>query len=111
MLTLMLGHIDQLGSTTYRSECCLSYSPGLTGKGDNAAVVIGVGVDIEHHCAGNSVDSRSDCIDDLAPAAFAEVGYALNHLACSSHVSVESRSLASATLSPHRRTAIAVHPD
>ena len=80
MFALVVVEVDELFGHPRAAECRLDDQFGRAGKGDDSAVVVGVGLAIEQPDAWDNGDGFDDAVDDLRAAAFAEVGDAFDDL-------------------------------
>jgi hypothetical protein len=79
MEAAVAGHVDLLDRGIGAGDERLGDGAPLPGEGEDGAVVVAVGVAVEHPGAGSGVESRPQRGDPRGVAALAEVGSRQQH--------------------------------
>ena len=82
MLTLMLGHVDELSGLLGQQESALFHGGGGTDQGKDAAVVVAIGLDVDGGHTGDGVGNINQSLEGglVLLLAAGEIGDAFNKL-------------------------------
>jgi hypothetical protein len=84
--SVMFIEIDQFSRLAYYTQCCFRDGLRLASKGNHGPIVVGVAVNMEDPCAGNTACGGHERFNSRRIAAFGKIGNAFDKLL---HANVE----------------------